>query len=114
MIQLRPATPEHNSVVNAFDAVRTAAIRAAAKAMRDLTGNLAPMPGIFPDYPAPIICTGDDGVRELVMARWGMPSPAQVIFEATSARRQTARLGRQQCCSAPSAWPSPTTSETDD
>lgn len=31
MIQLRPATPEHDSVVNAFDAVRTAAI--------DWTGN---------------------------------------------------------------------------
>lgn len=68
-----------------------AAIRAAARAMRDLTGNLAPMPGIFPDYPAPIICTGDDGVRELVMARWGMPSPAQVIFEATSARADKMR-----------------------
>lgn len=68
-----------------------AAIRAAAKAMRDLTGNLAPMPGIFPDYPAPIICTGDDGVRELIMARWGMPSPAQVVFEATSARANKLR-----------------------
>lgn len=31
MIQLRPATPEHDSVVNAFDSVRTAAI--------DWTGN---------------------------------------------------------------------------
>ncbi|MBD3834083.1 MAG: hypothetical protein IE910_12155 [Brevundimonas sp.] len=31
MIQLRPATPEHRSLVNAFDAVRTVAI--------DWTGN---------------------------------------------------------------------------
>lgn len=68
-----------------------AAIRTAARVMRDLTGNLAPMPGIFPDYPAPIICTGDDGVRELIMARWGMPSPAQVVFEATSARANKLR-----------------------
>jgi hypothetical protein len=53
-----------------------AAILAATRAMRDTTGNLPPLPGIFPDYPAPIVRNGDDGVRELVMARWGMPSPA--------------------------------------
>ena len=45
-------------------------------AMRDTTGNLPPLPGIFPDYEAPIIRTGEDGERELVKARWGMPSPA--------------------------------------
>ena len=43
--------------------------------MRDATGNLPPMPGIFPDYPAPIVRNAPDGVRELTMARWGMPSP---------------------------------------
>ncbi len=47
-----------------------------SRAMRDTTGNLPPMPGIFPDYSAPIVRTGPDGVRELAMARWGMPSPA--------------------------------------
>jgi putative SOS response-associated peptidase YedK len=41
---------------------------------RDRAGNLPPLPGIFPDYPAPIVRTGAEG-RELVMARWGMPSP---------------------------------------
>jgi putative SOS response-associated peptidase YedK len=51
------------------------AIREMARAMRDRTGNLPPMPGIFPDYPAPIVRTGADGERELVLARWGMPSP---------------------------------------
>ena len=45
-------------------------------ALRDLTGNLPSMPGVFPDYAAPIVRTGFDGVRELVKARWGMPSPA--------------------------------------
>jgi putative SOS response-associated peptidase YedK len=53
-----------------------AAIRELARAMRDTTGNLPPLPDIFPDYPAPIVRTGADGVRELVLARWGMPSPA--------------------------------------
>lgn len=51
------------------------AIRALARAMLDRTGNLPPLPGIFPDYPAPIVRNGPDG-RELTMARWGMPSPA--------------------------------------
>ncbi len=52
-----------------------AAIVAIVRAMRDRAGNLPPMPGIFPDYPAPIARTGADGVRELAMARWGMPGP---------------------------------------
>ncbi len=52
------------------------AIRELAGAMRDTTGNLPMLPGIFPDYAAPIVRTGNDGVRELFMARWGMPSPA--------------------------------------
>lgn len=35
-------------------------------------GNLPPMPGVFPDYPAPVIRNaGAD--RELIMMRWGMP-----------------------------------------
>jgi putative SOS response-associated peptidase YedK len=51
------------------------AILELARAMRDRAGNLPPMPGIFPDYAAPIVRTGEDGVRELAMARWGMPSP---------------------------------------
>jgi putative SOS response-associated peptidase YedK len=52
-----------------------AAIIALARAMRDTTGNLPPMPGIFPDYLAPIVRSAPDGVRELAMARWGMPCP---------------------------------------
>ena len=52
------------------------AIRELANAMRDTTGNLPSMPGVFPDYAAPIVRTAPDGVRELVKARWGMPSPA--------------------------------------
>src|SRR5260370_29839292 len=37
-------------------------------------GNLPPMPGVFPDYPAPVVRNaGTD--RELTMMRWGMPPP---------------------------------------
>lgn len=52
-----------------------AAILAMTRAMTDRTGNLPPLPGIYPDYRAPIVRNGEDG-RELALARWGMPSPA--------------------------------------
>jgi putative SOS response-associated peptidase YedK len=42
-----------------------------------LRGNLPLFHSIFPDQLAPIIRNGVDGERELVMARWGMPGPAQ-------------------------------------
>jgi putative SOS response-associated peptidase YedK len=54
------------------------AIRELAGAMRDRTGNLPPLPGIFPDYAAPIVRNQPDG-RELTMARWGIPSPVFVL-----------------------------------
>src|SRR5471030_900781 len=50
------------------------AIRELSRAMNDRAGNLPPMPGIFPDYMAPIVRNQPEG-RELTMARWGMPSP---------------------------------------
>lgn len=54
-----------------------AAIIALSHAMRDLTGNLPPLPGIYPDYSAPIVrnVAEESGiVRELALARWGMPN----------------------------------------
>lgn len=63
-----------------------AAIVALARAMRDTTGNLPPLPGIFPDYPAPIVRNARDGVRELAFVRWGMPSSKKAIFEAAKKR----------------------------
>lgn len=49
-------------------------VRALTKTIRDITGNQPPLPGIFPDYMAPIV-RNNQGERELAMARWGMPSP---------------------------------------
>jgi putative SOS response-associated peptidase YedK len=40
----------------------------------DSTGNLASMPGVFPDYEAPVV-RAQNGQRELVKMRWGMPPP---------------------------------------
>ena len=41
-----------------------AAIRALTRAMNDRTGNMPPLPGIFPDYGAPIVRESANG-REL-------------------------------------------------
>lgn len=42
--------------------------------VRRYEGNLPPMPGVFPDYPAPVIHAAG-GEREMAMMRWGMPPP---------------------------------------
>lgn len=52
-----------------------AAILDLARAMTNHAGNL-PVQDIYPDYAAPIVRAAADGTRELVPARWGMPSPA--------------------------------------
>ena len=62
------------------------AIRALTKALRDTTGNLPSQPSIFPDYTAPIVRNAPDGVRELCMARWDMPSSQFGIMEAAKNR----------------------------
>lgn len=41
-------------------------------------GNLPPQPGLFPDYPAPIIRNTPAG-RELTKVRWGMPTPPKFL-----------------------------------
>jgi putative SOS response-associated peptidase YedK len=61
------------------------AIRNLFKVSNDSVGNLPSMPGIFPDYPAPIVRNADGG-RELAMARWGMPSSSKALFDATKKR----------------------------
>lgn len=50
-------------------------------------GNLAPMPGVFPDYKAPIVRSVTDG-RELATARWGMPSSSKALMDATKKRAE--------------------------
>lgn len=64
---------------NLYSLTRTQdAMRALFRVRNDLTGNLPPMPGVFPEYAAPVVRMAD-GERELSMARWGMPSPAFVL-----------------------------------
>jgi putative SOS response-associated peptidase YedK len=50
-----------------------AAIIAVFRVMNRYVGNLPPMPGVFPDYPAPVVRnTGIE--REMVTMRWGLSS----------------------------------------
>src|ERR1700709_2745702 len=64
-----------------------AAIIACTRAMRDTTGNLPSLSAVFPDSMAPVVRNAADGVRELAMARWGMPgAPAFRAPHVTSVR----------------------------
>jgi putative SOS response-associated peptidase YedK len=62
-----------------------AAIIALFRVVNRYVGNLPPMPGVFPDYQAPIVRNAAEG-RELAMARWGMPSSQHALMEATKKR----------------------------
>ncbi|ABE64493.1 hypothetical protein Nham_3770 [Nitrobacter hamburgensis X14] len=56
-------------------------------ASNDTSGNLPAMPGIYPDYSAPIVRNGASG-REIAMARWGMPSSQKALMDATKKRAE--------------------------
>jgi len=53
------------------------AIRALFRLVNRYVGNLAPMPGVFPDYPGPVIRNTDDG-REMTLMRWACRRPADL------------------------------------
>ena len=54
-----------------------AAIIALLRVINHHVGNLPPMPGVFPDFPTPVV-RSDGGQREMVMMRWGMPPPPKI------------------------------------
>ena len=83
-----------------------AAIIALFRVVNRYVGNLPPMPGVFPDYPAPVVRnTGAD--RELTMMRWGMPSLPQFAGPPVTNIRNTTSphwsrwLGPDNRCLAP-------------
>ena len=66
-----------------------AAITALFRVMNRYVGNLPPMPGVFPDYPAPVIRNTGTG-REMTTMRWGMPPPPRAgNFLVTNIRNTT-------------------------
>ena len=70
MCNLYSQTKSQDAMRHVFDDMR-----GDGEDLVDLTGNLPPMTGIFPDYPAPIIRHGAQGGWQLTLARWGMPTP---------------------------------------
>ncbi|OIQ78873.1 hypothetical protein GALL_394120 [mine drainage metagenome] len=64
------------------------AMRRLFPGLSDHAGNLPPLPEIYPDRTAPIIRTGAAG-RELVMARWGLPTPPAYLVGKRSDRGVT-------------------------
>ena len=65
-----------------------AAIAALFRVVNRYEGNLPPMPGVFPDYPAPVVRNIADG-RELTMMRWGMPPPPKSMWPQVTNIRNT-------------------------
>jgi putative SOS response-associated peptidase YedK len=50
------------------------AIRALFRVINRYVGNLAPMPGVFPEYLAPVF-RNSGGEREMTLMPWGMLFP---------------------------------------
>ena len=61
-----------------------------ARAMTDRNNNQPPIPGVFPDYAAPIV-RNSGGARELVDVRWGMPSSKKALLDAATKRADKLR-----------------------
>ncbi len=84
---------DHQAMCNLYSNLRAQdAITGLAKALRrrDL-GNFAPQPGIYPNQMGPVVVTAEDGVRELTMARWGLPTSSQALYEAAGDRANKLR-----------------------
>lgn len=50
------------------------AMRHLAQAFNDSLGNLPSLSATYPDHLAPIVRLTSNGEREIVLARWGLPS----------------------------------------
>src|SRR5215469_5526143 len=77
-----------------------AAIIALFRVLNRYVGNLPPMPGVFPDYPAPVVRNTDNGT-ELVTMRWGMPPPPRTGGPPVTNIRNTSSphwRGRRMSC----------------
>lgn len=57
----------------------------------DRNNNQPPMPGIYPDYAAPVVVREPGGERMMRDMRWGMPTPKTVLVEAAKRRADKLR-----------------------
>ena len=74
MCNLYSQTKSQDAMRHVFDDMGTQ-----DEAFEDLTGNLPPQAGIYPDYAAPIIRHRAASGWQLSKARWGMPTPATFL-----------------------------------
>jgi putative SOS response-associated peptidase YedK len=65
-----------------------AAIIALFRVINRYVGNLPPMPGVFPNYPAPVVRNAG-AERELTMMRRGMPPPSRTAGPPVTNIRNT-------------------------
>jgi hypothetical protein len=63
-----------------------AAVAAIAWAMTDRSHNQPPMAGVYPNYAAPIVLNGADGVRGMRDATWDMPSSKKALLDGATNR----------------------------
>jgi putative SOS response-associated peptidase YedK len=74
-------------VCNLYAMMRGQAEAAAlARALSDRNDNQPPMPGVYPDYEAPVVLVGEDSQRQMRNMRWGMPSSQKAIMENANKR----------------------------
>lgn len=66
-----------------------------ARVMRDRNHNAPPLPGVYPDYAAPVVLRGEDGEREMRDLRWGMPSSKKALLDAAAKRADKLRAKGQ-------------------
>jgi putative SOS response-associated peptidase YedK len=71
------------------------AIRKLFANFNDAGVNVPPLPGIFPDYAAPIV-RNDVGGPRLAMTRWGMPTSREVIFDNATKRADKLRAKNKE------------------
>ena len=80
-------------------------MRRLAQAFNDGSGSLPPLPGIDPDCLAPIVIVNPAGEREIVLARWGLPSledePSEKPNKGTSNVCSSCRCSRRDYATAP-------------
>lgn len=72
-----------------------AAVAALVRAMNDRNNNQPPMPGVWPDYAAPVIVRDETGAREMRDMRWGMPSSRKALLDAATKRADKLRAKGQ-------------------
>jgi putative SOS response-associated peptidase YedK len=65
-------------------------VRALFRVINRYVGNLGPMPGVFPDYPAPVIRNAGTE-REMTLMRWGMSPPPRTGGQPVTNIRNRAR-----------------------